>query len=178
MLPVLEIQLVGELKCIEMDFLARFDGVESVELAGSLAACGGDGSLEPAMVGSGSALTSSIGGGFGFAPVIQCALVRYGRGTRVSFSATRRGNVAVFGLLSLTDPDVRRPIRIPGVVWKNDVQVPGALSGSGTSIMGLGTNSRRDECCWSNEYLFRCGGGGGGPEKPPWFWNCWSVADR
>lgn len=52
MLPVLEIQLVGELKCIEMDFLARFDGVESVELDGSVDGCGGDGSLEPAMAGS------------------------------------------------------------------------------------------------------------------------------
>jgi len=82
-----------------------------------------------------------------------------------------RGNVELLGLLSLVDPELLRPIGLGGRLWKNEVQVPGACFGSGTSTMGLGTNSLGG-FCWSNEYFISGGAGGGGPEKPPWFWNC------
>lgn len=78
MLPVLDIQLLGELKCIEMDRLARFEGVESVELEGSDPLASGGASLGSLLACAGSAfvlgLLASLSGIC--MPVIQWALVR------------------------------------------------------------------------------------------------------
>ncbi len=51
------------------------------------------------------------------------------------------GSVELLGLLSMVDPELCRPIVAAGREWKNDVQVPGACFGSGTSTMGRGVNS-------------------------------------